>query len=31
VCRNESQSFACPSGMTCYAPPKSAIGYCLWQ
>jgi hypothetical protein len=31
VCQNENQSFACPDGMTCYAPPKSPIGYCLWQ
>jgi hypothetical protein len=31
VCRNESQTFACPDGMTCYVPQKSPIGYCLWQ
>jgi hypothetical protein len=31
VCRNENQSFACPDGMGCYVPPKSPIGYCLWQ
>jgi len=31
VCRNENQSFACPYGMECYVPPKSPIGYCLWQ
>ncbi|HYP77691.1 MAG TPA: hypothetical protein VER12_17090 [Polyangiaceae bacterium] len=31
VCRNENQSFGCPDGMACYAPPKSPIGYCLWQ
>lgn len=31
VCQNEDQSFACPTGMTCYSPPKSPIGYCLWQ
>lgn len=31
VCRNETQSFACPDGMGCYVPPKSPIGYCLWQ
>ena len=31
VCQNENQSFACPAGMSCYVPPKSAIGYCLWQ
>lgn len=31
VCQNENQSFACPQGMTCYAPPKSPVGYCLWQ
>jgi hypothetical protein len=31
VCRNENKSFACPDGMTCYVPPKSPIGYCLWQ
>jgi len=30
VCQNENQSFACPDGMTCYVPPKSPIGYCLW-
>jgi hypothetical protein len=31
VCRNESQTFACPDGMTCYVPAKSPLGYCLWQ
>jgi hypothetical protein len=31
VCRNENKSFACPDGMACYVPPKSPIGYCLWQ
>jgi len=31
VCKNENQSFACPDGMTCHVPPKSPIGYCLWQ
>jgi hypothetical protein len=31
VCQNENQSFSCPDGMTCYAPPKSPVGYCLWQ
>jgi hypothetical protein len=31
VCKNENQSFACPGGMNCYTPPKSPIGYCLWQ
>jgi len=31
VCQNENQSFACPERMTCYVPPKSPIGYCLWQ
>jgi hypothetical protein len=31
VCRNENQSLACPSGMACYVPAKSPIGYCLWQ
>ncbi|MDF3064509.1 MAG: hypothetical protein K0R38_110 [Polyangiaceae bacterium] len=31
VCRTESQSFTCPGAMTCYSPPKSPIGYCLWQ
>ena len=31
VCQNENQSFACPDGMTCHVPPKSPIGYCLWQ
>jgi hypothetical protein len=31
VCQNENQSFTCPDGMTCYTPPKSPIGYCLWQ
>lgn len=31
VCRNENNSFACPDGMACYVPPKSPIGYCLWQ
>ena len=31
VCRSENQAFACPDGMGCYVPPKSPIGYCLWQ
>jgi hypothetical protein len=31
VCRDENQTFACPTGMSCYVPPKSPIGYCLWQ
>jgi hypothetical protein len=31
VCKNENQDFACPSGMACYTPPQSPIGYCLWQ
>jgi hypothetical protein len=31
VCKNENQTFACPTGMTCYVPAKSPIGYCLWQ
>jgi hypothetical protein len=31
VCQNESQSFACPDGMSCYTPAKSPVGYCLWQ
>jgi|GEM_PF-1655489 len=31
VCRNENLSFDCPTGMTCYVPTKSPIGYCLWQ
>lgn len=31
VCKNENQSYACPVGMSCYAPPNSPIGYCLWQ
>jgi hypothetical protein len=31
VCKNENKSFACPDGMGCYVPPKSPIGYCLWQ
>lgn len=31
VCQNENQSFGCPVGMNCYVPPKSPIGYCLWQ
>lgn len=31
VCQNENQSFACPDGMSCYVPPKSPVGYCLWQ
>lgn len=31
VCKNENQTFACPDGMGCYVPPKSPIGYCLWQ
>lgn len=31
VCKNENQSFACPEGMGCYVPPKSPVGYCLWQ
>ncbi len=31
VCQDESQSFACPEGMGCYVPPKSPVGYCLWQ
>ncbi|HET7543129.1 MAG TPA: hypothetical protein VFK05_24820 [Polyangiaceae bacterium] len=30
VCVNENQHFACPGGMSCYVPPKSPIGYCLW-
>lgn len=31
VCQNENESASCPTGMTCYTPPKSPIGYCLWQ
>ena len=31
VCRNENQTLSCPDGMTCYVPPKSPVGYCLWQ
>ncbi|HYP89331.1 MAG TPA: hypothetical protein VEQ59_14290 [Polyangiaceae bacterium] len=31
VCQDESQSFPCPDGMACYAPPKSALAYCLWR
>src|SRR6185369_856868 len=31
VCKNENKTFACPDGMACYVPPKSPIGYCLWQ
>ncbi len=31
VCQNENRAFACPDGMSCYTPPKSPIGYCLWQ
>jgi hypothetical protein len=30
VCQHENQSFSCPTGMTCYTPPKSPVGYCLW-
>ncbi|RYZ09105.1 MAG: hypothetical protein EOO73_04885 [Myxococcales bacterium] len=30
VCENENESFACPTGMSCYTPPKSPVGYCLW-
>lgn len=31
VCKNETKSFACPDGMSCYVPAKSPVGYCLWQ
>ena len=31
VCQNENQAFACPDRMACYVPPKSPVGYCLWQ
>jgi hypothetical protein len=31
VCQNENQAFACPEGMICHVPPKSPLGYCLWQ
>jgi hypothetical protein len=31
VCQNEAKTFGCPDGMGCYVPPKSPIGYCLWQ
>ena len=31
VCQNENRTASCPDGMACYVPPKSPIGYCLWQ
>lgn len=31
VCQNENESSSCPDGMGCYVPPKSPVGYCLWQ
>lgn len=31
VCKNESEAFACPAGMSCYVLDKAPVGYCLWQ
>jgi hypothetical protein len=31
VCQSETDSSSCPDGMACYVPPRSPVGYCLWQ